>query len=76
MSTSTITCVANNHGPTASLYHEDPDGIRWVFHAENFPTPKETADYIAGSAFAANPSGVTIDAGCLLEQTACRHRPD
>jgi catechol 2,3-dioxygenase-like lactoylglutathione lyase family enzyme len=57
-----------NHGPTTSLYYEDPDGIRLEFQTENFPTPKETADYITGNAFAANPIGVTIDPGYLLEQ--------
>jgi catechol 2,3-dioxygenase-like lactoylglutathione lyase family enzyme len=27
-----------NHGPTTSLYYEDPDGIRLEFQTENLPT--------------------------------------
>jgi catechol-2,3-dioxygenase len=50
-----------NHGPTTSLYYEDPDGIRLEFQTENFPTVEATADYIRSDAFAENPIGVNID---------------
>lgn len=30
-----------NHGPTMSLYYEDPDGIRLEFQTENFPSAQE-----------------------------------
>ncbi len=57
-----------NHGPTTSLYYEDPDGIRLEFQTENFPTAKATADYFRSSAFADNPIGVTFDPDYLLER--------
>ena len=57
-----------NHGPTTSLYYEDPDGTRLEFQVENFPTPEETAAYFASEEFAENPIGVTIDPGYLLER--------
>ncbi len=57
-----------NHGPTTSLYYEDPDGIRLEFQTENFTTDKETADFIQGPAFAENPIGVNFDPDYLLER--------
>ncbi|MBF6341096.1 VOC family protein [Nocardia abscessus] len=57
-----------NHGPTTSLYYEDPDGIRLEFQTENFPTAAQTSDYLRGIAFATNPIGVEIDPDYLLER--------
>ncbi|BCK56171.1 VOC family protein [Nocardia wallacei] len=57
-----------NHGPTTSLYYEDPDGIRLEFQVENFETAAATADYFASSAFEANPIGVEVDPDYLLER--------
>src|ERR1700756_3370252 len=57
-----------NHGPTTSLYYEDPDGIRLEFQTENFPTAEATADYLHSGAFAENPIGVTFDPDYLLER--------
>ena len=57
-----------NHGPTTSLYYEDPDGIRLEFQTENLPTAKETAEYFHSSAFAENPIGVNFDPDYLLER--------
>jgi catechol 2,3-dioxygenase-like lactoylglutathione lyase family enzyme len=57
-----------NHGPTTSLYYEDPDGIRLEFQTENFSTAKATADYIRSNAFAENPIGVNFDPDYLLER--------
>jgi catechol 2,3-dioxygenase-like lactoylglutathione lyase family enzyme len=57
-----------NHGPTTSLYYEDPDGIRLEFQTENFPTAKATAEYFHSSVFAENPIGVTFDPDYLLER--------
>lgn len=69
LTTAGITPVwAINHGPTTSLYYEDPDGIRLEFQTENFPTATETAAYFSSAAFAANPIGVNIDPAYLLEQ--------
>lgn len=57
-----------NHGPTTSLYYEDPDGIRLEFQVENYATPEETAEFFASAEFEANPIGVDVDPDHLLEQ--------
>lgn len=57
-----------NHGPTTSLYYEDPEGIRLEFQTENFTTAQQTADYFNSPEFDANPIGVNIDPGYLLER--------
>lgn len=57
-----------NHGPTTSLYYEDPDGTRLEFQVENFPTPEATAAFFDSEEFAENPIGVTIDPSYLLER--------
>lgn len=57
-----------NHGPTTSLYYEDPDGIRLEFQTENFPTANETAEYFQSSAFADNPIGVDVDPDYLRQR--------
>lgn len=57
-----------NHGPTTSLYYEDPEGIRLEFQTENHPTAQKTAEYFASEAFSDNPIGTNIDPDYLLEQ--------
>ncbi len=57
-----------NHGPTTSLYYEDPEGIRLEFQTENFATAQETADYFNSPEFAENAIGVNIDPDYLLER--------
>ena len=57
-----------NHGPTTSLYYEDPEGIRLEFQTENFPTAQGTAEYFTSPDFAENPIGTDIDPDYLLEQ--------
>jgi catechol 2,3-dioxygenase-like lactoylglutathione lyase family enzyme len=61
-----VWCI--NHGPTTSMYYEDPDGTRLEFQVENFATAAETADYINGKEFAENPIGVNFDPDYLLER--------
>jgi catechol 2,3-dioxygenase-like lactoylglutathione lyase family enzyme len=57
-----------NHGPTTSLYYEDPDGIRLEFQTENFANARDTAAYFYTSAFADNSIGINIDPEYLLEE--------
>jgi catechol 2,3-dioxygenase-like lactoylglutathione lyase family enzyme len=59
---------AINHGPTTSLYYEDPEGIRLEFQAENFATGEATAQFFNSRDFAANPIGINIDPDYLLER--------
>ncbi|WP_328813369.1 VOC family protein [Rhodococcus sp. NBC_00297] len=56
-----------NHGPTISLYYEDPDGIRLEFQVENFD-PDHTAAFFYSDEFARNPIGVNIDPDYLLSR--------
>jgi catechol-2,3-dioxygenase len=57
-----------NHGPTTSLYYEDPDGIRLEFQVDNFPTTEATAAFFGSKEFAANPIGTEFDPDYLLER--------
>jgi catechol-2,3-dioxygenase len=59
---------AINHGPTTSLYYEDPDGIRLEFQTNNFSTTEATAQFFSSSAFAENPIGVNFDPDYLLQR--------
>jgi hypothetical protein len=56
-----------NHGPTISLYYEDPDGMRLELQVENFD-PENTSAYFFTEEFAENPIGVNIDPEYLLSQ--------
>lgn len=58
---------AINHGPTISLYYEDPDGVRLEFQVENFD-PENTAAFFFTEEFASNPIGVNIDPDYLLSR--------
>ncbi len=55
-----------NHGPTTSLYYEDPDGNRVEFQVDNFETEAELKAWIASPVFAKNPIGVAFDAEKLI----------
>lgn len=64
------------HGPTTSLYYEDPEGIRLEFQTENFPTAQQTAEYFGSHEFAENPIGTNIDPSYLLEKLRAGATPD
>lgn len=50
-----------NHGPTTSMYYEDPDGNRVELQIDNFATMAEANDWIRSPAFEENPIGVDFD---------------
>lgn len=56
------------HGPTLSLYYQDPDGNRLEFQVDCFATADEANAYMRGEAFASNPIGVNFDPDELVEQ--------
>jgi len=64
-----------NHGPTTSLYYEDPEGIRLEFQTENHPTAQQTAEYFASDAFSENPIGTNVDPDYLLERLRAGAEP-
>lgn len=50
-----------NHGPTVSLYYNDPDGTAVEFQVDAFPTKAEAAHFFQTDAFKENPIGVLFD---------------
>jgi len=57
-----------NHGPTTSLYYQDPDRNQVEFQVENFDTPEAARAFFESAEFAENPIGVEFDAGSMLER--------
>ncbi len=58
-----------NHGQATSFYFRDPDGNIIEFTTSNFPTMEEELAFMAGPVFAANPSGLELNA----EEFAARY---
>lgn len=50
-----------NHGPTTSMYYQDPDGNRIETQVDNFDTAEEASAYMAGPELMENPIGVDFD---------------
>ncbi|KAI0004061.1 Glyoxalase/Bleomycin resistance protein/Dihydroxybiphenyl dioxygenase [Xylariaceae sp. FL0662B] len=59
-----IWCV--NHGPTTSMYYQDPDGNTLETQVDNFDTSAQANAYMASAAFAENPMGVDFDPEDLI----------
>lgn len=57
-----------NHGPTTSLYYEDPDRNQLEFQVENYATVEESGKFFFSEAFAENPIGVEFDPDDLLRR--------
>ena len=54
-----VWCV--NHGPTTSMYYQDPDGNKIEFQVDAFKTAEEATAYFTSPDFAENPIGVDFD---------------
>ncbi|OTB04773.1 hypothetical protein M426DRAFT_320362 [Hypoxylon sp. CI-4A] len=61
-----IWCV--NHGPTTSMYYQDPDGNMVEMQVDNFDTPEEATAYMMSPAIEKNPFGVDFDPEDLLRR--------
>lgn len=59
-------CV--NHGPTTSMYYDDPDGNRIEIQVDNFDTPDEASVFMASKFFNENPIGVDYDPEELIKR--------
>ena len=57
-----------NHGPTTSMYYEDPDGNKIELQVDNFATPEEAYAFMSGPVFTANPIGVEFDPDLVLRK--------
>lgn len=58
-----VWCI--NHGPTTSIYYEDPDGNRLELQVDNFTTSEQLFDWIQTGQFDSNPIGVEFDPDVL-----------
>ena len=67
-----VWCI--NHGPTTSMYYEDPDGNRIELQVDNFATNRELLGWLAGCEFDKNPVGVEFDP-VVLERLAAAGTP-
>jgi catechol 2,3-dioxygenase-like lactoylglutathione lyase family enzyme len=54
-----------NHGQATSFYFRDPDGNIIEFSCSNFPTAAQEREFMASPGFAANPSGLELDAAAF-----------
>lgn len=59
---------AINHGPTTSMYYEDPDGNFIELQVDNFDTLDDLASWMETGEFEENPIGVNFDPADLLER--------
>jgi hypothetical protein len=50
-----------NHGPTTSLYYNDPDGNMLETQFDNFPSVEAANEFMRSEAFSENPIGVDFD---------------
>jgi hypothetical protein len=50
-----------NHGPTTSLYYNDPDGNMLETQFDNFETAEAANEFMRGEAFGTNPIGVDFE---------------
>jgi catechol 2,3-dioxygenase-like lactoylglutathione lyase family enzyme len=57
-----------NHGPTLSMYYQDPDGNKIEFQVEAFATSQEATNFMKSPDFAANPFGTDFDPEDLLKR--------
>ncbi|KAH8784986.1 Glyoxalase/Bleomycin resistance protein/Dihydroxybiphenyl dioxygenase [Diaporthe sp. PMI_573] len=61
-------CV--NHGPTTSIYYQDPDGNQIETQVDNFATVAEATAFMVSSEFAENPIGADFVPEELIENLA------
>jgi len=52
---------AVNHGPTTSIYYQDPDGNQIETQVDNFDTVEAADAFMRGPCFAENPVGTDFD---------------
>lgn len=55
-----------NHGPTTSLYYQDPDGNQIETQVDNFDSAGEASEFMVSEDFAENPFGVDVDPEDLI----------
>lgn len=68
-----VWCV--NHGPTTSMYYNDPDGNQIETQVDNFDTVEEANDFMASKYFAENPIGTDFDPEEVRKRLASGESP-
>lgn len=56
-----VPVYCTNHGPTTSLYYQDPDSNQIELQVDNFDTIEEATQFFYSPDFAENPIGVDFD---------------
>ncbi|EXJ75070.1 uncharacterized protein A1O5_01766 [Cladophialophora psammophila CBS 110553] len=57
-----------NHGPTTSIYYEDPDGNELETQIDNFDDPNDATKFMNSPQWVENPVGADIDPENLLQR--------
>lgn len=57
-----------NHGPTTSIYYNDPDGNRIETQVDNFDTVEAANAFMTSDLFKQNPIGTDFDPETLVER--------
>lgn len=57
-----------NHGPTTSIYYQDPDGNQLETQVDNFDTVEAANDFMNSKEFAENPVGTDFDPEELINR--------
>jgi catechol 2,3-dioxygenase-like lactoylglutathione lyase family enzyme len=57
-----------NHGPTTSLYYNDPDGNMIETQFDNFDSAEAANEFMRGEAFGENPIGVDFDPEVYIQR--------
>lgn len=65
-----VWCV--NHGPTTSMYYDDPDGNQIETQVDNFDSVPETDEFMKSKEFGENPIGVDYDPADLIRRLEAR----
>jgi catechol-2,3-dioxygenase len=61
-----VWCV--NHGPTTSIYYQDPDGNQLETQVDNFDTVEEATAFMTGPFFGENAIGTDFDPEELIRR--------
>ncbi|KAJ9660317.1 hypothetical protein H2198_002625 [Neophaeococcomyces mojaviensis] len=59
---------STNHGPTTSIYYNDPDGNRIETQVDNFATVEEANAFMKSEMFKQNPIGTDFDPETLIKR--------
>lgn len=65
-----------NHGPTVSLYYQDPNGCRIEFQCDHVGYPGGAAAFFESAEFAMNPIGVEFDPDALFARARSGEAPE